>query len=176
MIDIRAHIINGLGCGPARFSESLEMCRAAVAGGVREVVATPLWRAGQKQPPLPLAEFERKVSELTEQLGGALEIKTGFVFEFSTHLPGLVDLYGAGLALGGRDHLLISLPKTSVPAEAAGVWDGLARRGFSVVISSLECSLAFRRNLAVLDEWGAAGVKVQIDAAGVAGGYGREVQ
>ncbi len=176
MIDIRSHILDGSDCGPARFSESLEMCRSAINNGIRIVVATPFWKAGQEGPPLSFAGIDNKILRLIKETSGTLDIKSGFVFEFSTDLPRLVDLYGAKLALGSRDHLLVSLPKTSMPAEADAVWEGLAERRFSVVLTSLECSLALRRNPEALDHWVSLGVKLQVEAASLAGAYGREVQ
>jgi len=143
---------------------------------VHTLVATPLWASGHEEPPLPFAEMDEKVRRLAEDAGGALGVRPGFLFEFGAGLPRLLDRYGERLALGGRRHLLIALPKTSVPAGAAEVWGALARRGFSVVVASPECSPAIRRSPAVLGDWSRSGVKFQVDAAAVAGSYGREVQ
>lgn len=176
MIDIRSHILDGTACGPATFAESVEMCRAAAHDGVRKLVATPFWETGCEEPPLPFAEIDRKIANLSKEVGGAVVIKTGFVLEFGANLPGLLDRYRERLALGGKHHLLISLPKTHMPANASEVWLALAGRGFSVVISGPECSPVLRRNPAALSDWSRVGVKLQLDAASVAGAYGREVQ
>lgn len=176
MIDIRSHLLDGTDGGPASFEESLRLCSASALDGVREVVATPLWEAGIEDPPLPMELLDRKVHRLMKQVGAGPVIKVGFVFEFSPALPRLVQRFGRRLALGGKNHLLVSLPKTSVPTEVGEVWDAVTREGFSVVIASAESSPALRRQPELLDLWWRSGVKFQFNAASVVGVYGRDVQ
>jgi protein-tyrosine phosphatase len=176
MIDLRSNILHGTDCGPQSFAESLEMCRAAAASGVRTLVATPRWRAGSVEPPLPFEEITRKVERLQHELSNRLCIKFGFVLEFSYDILELADVYGNGLALGGKQHLLISLPSTHLPAQFDEMWLGLQARGFSILIAHPECSVALRGNEPLLSRWALSGIKFQIDAASVAGAYGREVK
>jgi protein-tyrosine phosphatase len=176
MIDLRCHILDGTECGPQSFTESLEMCRVAVECGVRTVVATLRWKAGSFEPPLPFEEITRKVERLQHELGSTLSIKSGFVLEFNLWLLELADQYGSRLALGEKQHLFISLPSTYLPAEADDTWAGLRARGFLILIAHPECSPALRRHPSLLSRWASLGIKFQIDAASVAGAYGREVR
>lgn len=175
MIDIRSHLLGWTGSGSPMFAESLEMYRAAACSGVRKIVATSLWGAGRREPP-PFNEMDARASSLAEAAGGAVSVSAGFVLEFSPRLPELSDLYGRKIALGGGRHLLVSLPKTSMPVGVEKVWDALSQRGFSVVLASPECSPVLRRNWAALEAWSFFGVKFQVDAASVTGAYGRGVQ
>ncbi|HEX8149727.1 MAG TPA: CpsB/CapC family capsule biosynthesis tyrosine phosphatase [Pyrinomonadaceae bacterium] len=176
MIDLRSHILDGTPCGPDSFAESLEMCRAAAADGVRTLVATPRWEAGHAEPPLPFDECLRKLRRLEAELRGLLSLKLGFALQFSPELPALVGRYGAELALAGKRHLLISLPSVEAPPEAEGVWGALSHAGFSVVLSHPECNTVLRRDAARLGRWVSEGLTLQIDAASVAGTHGREVR
>lgn len=176
MIDLRCHILDGTGCGPDSFIESLEMCKAAIEGGVRTVVATPLWKAGSAEPPIPFDEMSQKIERLRSETDGALNFRSGFTFEFDEKLPELTAKYGARITLGGKRHLLVSVPSTSVPEDASSVWAHLACQGFSVILAHPECNTALRRIPALLSEWSARGVKFQFDAASVAGAYGREIR
>jgi protein-tyrosine phosphatase len=176
MIDLSCHILDGMGCGPESYAESLEMCRTAIKGGVRTVVATPLWRAGSVEPPLSFDEMSSRIERMSTELRGALSIRTGFVFEFSTAIPELAERYGTRVTLGGKRHLMISLPSTSVPANTNEVWVALARMGYAVLVAHPECSAALRRKPALLSEWAVQGVKFQFGAASVLGTYGREVR
>lgn len=176
MIDIRSHILDGTPCGPGSFAESLEMCRAAVADGVKTVVATPRWEAGRAEPPLAFDECLRKLKRLEGETRGVLSLKLGFALQFSQDLPALVSRYGAELALAGKRHLLISLPSVEVPSEAEAVWGALSRAGFSVVLSHPECNTVLRRDTARLARWVSEGLTVQIDAASISGTHGREVR
>ncbi|HEX8292760.1 MAG TPA: CpsB/CapC family capsule biosynthesis tyrosine phosphatase [Pyrinomonadaceae bacterium] len=176
MIDIRSHILDGTPCGPDSPADSLEMCRAAAADGVRTLVATPRWEAGRAEPPLPFDECSRKLRRLESETGGRLSLKLGFALQFSPDLPALVGRYGSELALAGKRHLLVSLPSVEVPPEAEGVWGALSRAGFSVVLSHPECNTVLRRDAARLARWVSEGLTLQVDAASVAGTHGREVR
>lgn len=176
MIDLKRHIIDGTGCGPESFTESVEMCRTAAANGVHTIVATPLWPAESQEPPLPFAVCERKLEQLERETGGSISFKLGFNIMFRTDLPELLDRYGSALALGGRRYLLVSLPSLSKPAETEKVWSEIAERDFSVIIARPECNLSLRRQPHVLEQWVREGVRLQIDAASITGTHGREVQ
>jgi protein-tyrosine phosphatase len=176
MIDLNCHILDGTGCGPESFAESLEMCRLASESGVRTIVATLRWQAGRVEPPLPFDEVDRKIERLRAETRGSLFFKSGFTFEFSSNLPELINRYGARVTIGGNRHLLVSLPSTGVPAEAGDVWSALAQLGFFIIIAHPECSPMVRRNPALLPEWSSQGVKFQLDAASLTGAYGREVR
>ncbi len=152
------------------------MCRAAAEDGVRVVVATPLWVAGNAEPPVAFDKMSLKIARLQDEFLNVLTVKPGFIFEFSMSLPELVDKYGSRITLGGNDHLLVSLPSTIPPAGANGVWKALAKRGVFVVLARPECSPALRRDPSLLDDWAREGMKFQIDAASVSGGHGRGVQ
>jgi protein-tyrosine phosphatase len=176
MIDLRCHILDGTPCGPDSFADSLEMCRAAIADGVRTIVATPRWEAGSSEPPLPLDECHRKLERLETETRGALSFKLGFAMQFSAHLLGLLERYGSRLALADKRHLLVSLPSVEIPAEVEDAWKSIRRGGFSVVLAHPECNTALRRNPARLARWVAEGLTLQVDAASVLGTHGREVQ
>jgi protein-tyrosine phosphatase len=176
MIDLCSHILDETVCGPASFAESVEMCRAAVADGVRTIVATPCWAADSTEPPLSFADCRRKIERLQTELRGALSLRLGFVLPFSPQLPAIVERYGSQLALGGKRHLLVSLPALRVPDEAEDVWQSLGRQGFSIVVAHPECSAVLRRDPERIGRWVASGVTLQIDAASVSGAHGREVR
>jgi protein-tyrosine phosphatase len=176
MIDTRCHIFDGTGCGPSSFSESLQMCDAAIEGGVGTIVAMLRWQAGAADPPLTFSEIEGKLERLRGERRGALEFTYGFALEIGPGLPALIDRYGSRLALAGHRHLFLSVPPTQVPAEMRQVRDALSRRDLSAVVAHPECSPALRRSPSTFGEWVASGWKLQVDAASVVGSYGREVR
>lgn len=176
MIDLRCHILDGTSCGPQSYAESLEMCRVAVDCGVQTIVATPLWATGNFEPPLPFNEIKGKIERLQKALLGKLSIESGFVLAFDKRLPELADRYGTELALGGKKHLLVSLPSTKVPLETEEVWAELIKRGYLLLLAHPECNTALRRTPSILHRWYASGMKFQIDAASLSGLYGREVR
>lgn len=176
MIDLHCHIIDGIGCGPDSFAESLEMSRLAAEEGVHTVVATPKWKATSFEPPLSLAECQRRLDKLRDEMREKLSFRLGFMMEFRTDLPLLLDSKGTSIALGGGRYILVSLPPFEAPPAADLVWEHLSRRGFSVVLARPECNLALRRNPSRLESWVERGVMLQIDAASINGAHGREIQ
>lgn len=176
MIDIRSHILDGTPCGPASFAGSLEMCHAAIADGVRTIVATPRWEVGRAEPPLPFDECRGRLERLEAKTLGVISLRLGFVLQFSPELPALVEAHGPKLALAGGRQLLVSLPSVEAPAEAEGVWGALARAGFSTVLAHPECNAVLRRDDARLVRWVSEGMTLQIDTMSVLGAHGREVR
>ena len=176
MIDLRSHILDGTPCGPNSFAESLEMCREAIADGVKTIVATPRWEAGRTEPPLPFQECNRKLERLETETHGAISFKLGFALQFSLTLPELVARHGSKLALAGKRHLLVSLSSVEIPAGTEGVWKALSHAGFSVVLAHPECNTVLRRDPSRLTRWISGGMSLQIDAASVLGAHGRDVQ
>lgn len=176
MIDLRSHVLDGTPCGPDSFNESLEMCRAAIAEGVRTIVATPRWEAGEVAPPLSFEECRRKLARLEVETRGSLSFKLGFALQFSPQLPDLVAQYGTNLTLAGKRHLLVSLPAVEIPVEADAVWKSLSCRDYSVVLAHPECNAVLRRDSLRLTRWVSEGMTLQIDAASILGKHGRDVQ
>src|ERR1051326_985643 len=176
MIDLSCHFLPGAPCGPASFEESLELCRAAYESGVRTFVFTPRWKAGRAEPPLALKSCAEQIERLRAVLAPNIDLRLGFSLQFSPELPALVDRYGSALALGGKKHLLISLPASDIPANANQVWAELRRRGFSIVISQPASRPALRRHPETLSAWVDSGLRLQVCAASALGWHGREVR
>lgn len=176
MIDLHCHILDEISRGPESFAETLAMCRLAVEDGVEMIVATPRWEAQASEPPLAFTDCERKLDHLRHEMRGALLFKLGFLMQFSSNLPALVERYGASLTFGGGRYVLVSLPSLRTPPETEEVWGELLERGFSVLVARPECSPDLRRNPARLGQWVASGVMLQIDAASITGAHGREAQ
>ena len=140
------------------------------------MVLTPQWKAGCFEPPLTLERCQGKIARLKAEVDLQLDLKLGFVLQFSSELPRLLDQYGSLLALAGRNHLLVSLPANKIPTDAEDVWSAISKRGFLVIVSQPECRPALRRQPERLRSWIANGVKLQLNAASVTGRYGREVK
>jgi protein-tyrosine phosphatase len=176
LIDVSCHFLDETVCGPNSFAQSLELCRAAHDEGVRTIVMTPHWQADCTQPPLALERCQEKIEQLKLAIDRELNVKLGFVMQFSTELPNLIDRFGNSLALGGSNHLLVSLPANKIPTAVEDVWSSLSEKRFVVIVSQPECRPALRRQPERVRSWIANGVKIQINAASVIGHHGREVK
>ena len=176
LIDLSCHFLDETDCGPASFAESLTLCRTAHDEGVQTMVLTPQWKAESAQPPLSLERCQEKIEQLKREVDANIDLKLGFVLQFSSELPKLLDQYGSLLALASKNHLLVSLPANKIPTTAEDVWSAIAKRGFVVIVSQPECRPALRRQPERLRFWISNGVKLQLNAASVTGRHGREVK
>lgn len=176
MIDLSCHILHGTPCGPESLAQSLDICRSAIEDGVKTIVATPRWEAGSDNPPMPFVECRHALGQLQHEIGNSLSFELGFVMQYSPALPQLIDKYGASLALGGRRHLLLSLPTFGLPADIERVLWSILDRGFSVLITRPECNPGLRHQPEWLHKLITVGAEIQVDAASVTGDYGRDIQ
>ncbi len=174
MINLHPQILGETDCRPITSAESLDMCRQAAADGVQTIIATPYLE--EKMHKSALADYEQKLNELQQAVGGTLSLRLGFLLRFGPSLPQLMEQYGTELTLGDGRYLLISLPSLNTPPEADEAWSELAEQGFSVIIAHPECSSALRNNPEPLERWTKRGVMLQVDAASLIGAYGRDVQ
>ena len=176
MIDLTCHFLPGPSCGPPSFADSLQLCRAACENGVRTLVFTPRWKPDCGEPPMPLEACQEQIERLRAELAREVDLRLGFVLQFSPELPALVDRYGSALAIAGKHHLLVSLPANNVPSTAEKVWAELLRRQFRIIISQPETRPVLRSQPETIRSWVEKGIKLQISAASVLGWHGREVR
>ena len=176
MIDLSCHFLTGPQCGPSSFADSSELCRAACDNGVRTIVFTPRWQAQSAEPPMPLHACHEQIERLRAVLAPDIDLRLGFELQFSAELPALLDRFGSALALGGQQHLLISLPANTVPENANKVWIELMRRRFHIIVSQPGSRPGLRRQPETIRAWVEKGIKLQISAASVLGWHGREVR
>lgn len=176
MIDLHSHLLSGPQGSPETFKTELEICRRAVRDGVRTLVATPRWRASADGPQLSLTDCWQRLERLHHELDAALSFRLGYLLEFRSGLPNLLEKHGSNISLGGGRFLFVALPALQVPLEAEAVWSKISEKGFSVLLSRPECSPALRRDSLRLEQWIKSGVYVQLDAASITGMHGQEIQ
>lgn len=182
MIDLRCHILDVTGCGPETFEESLEMCRLAAHEGASALVAAARWpshavREGRTSETALLEKCERRLARLRSAAPDNLKLIQGFVLAFSEDLPAQVEKHGAQLSIGGGRSLLITLPALDLPESVEEVWAKLGRMGYEIIVARPECSPTLRRDHRRLARWVERhGALLQMDAASVTGGHGREAQ
>jgi protein-tyrosine phosphatase len=176
MIDLHCHLLDGTPDGAESFEASLAMCRQAAANDVRTIVATPRWAIHLSEPPLAFDECWQKFERLNEAMREAVMLRPGFLMEFRSDLPLLLDRYGSSLALNGGRYVFVALPSLHVPLDVEEVWSKVSERGFSILLARAECSPALRRDSVRLERWLKSGIMLQLDAASITGQHGHEIQ
>jgi protein-tyrosine phosphatase len=176
MIDLHCHLLDGTSGSPESFEASLAMCQQAAANDVRAIVATPRWTAQLSEPPLAFDECQQKLERLNEAMRGAVVLRPGFLMEFRSALPALLDRHGSSIALNSGRYVFVALPSLHVPLDVEEIWSKVSERGFSILLARAECSPALRRDSARLERWLESGLMLQLDAASITGQHGHEIQ
>ncbi len=170
LVDLHTHIVPGVDDGAQTPDESLAMARAALADGVRQVVATPhIPFAGMTRE-----EFGQRLESLRQVLAGQganLEVHLGAEVSLE---PDILRWLAAGLAwpIGATRYVLVELPFFVLPPYTEDVIFRLQVEGYKPILAHPERNAllaAKPERLQVLVE---RGVLVQITTTSILGGFG----
>ncbi len=175
MIDLHSHVLPGIDDGPDSIDGSLELARAAAAGGTRTLLATPhvSWRY-----PNDGATIARLVDELNERLRAeriALEVRAGAEIAM-TRLADIDADELSRLGLGGGQWLLVEPPFTPVLTGLDSILLDLQRRGHRILLAHPERCHAFHRDRELLESLVRSGVLTSVTAGSLVGQFGGDVR
>jgi protein-tyrosine phosphatase len=174
LIDLHTHLLPGIDDGASDLDASVEMARAAVEGGVEQLVATP--HVSRTYPNDPHA-FGRRVAEVQSALDAAgvpLRVHRGAEVNHAALLD-LTDEDLSACTIGGGAFLLIE-PSMSGPMpfieRAVGE---LQQKGFRILLAHPERIHAFQRNIGLLERLVDQGCLSSVTASSVSGHFGGSV-
>lgn len=176
MIDLHCHILPGIDDGPSTLEDSLDLARAAIAGGTTTIVATPhvSW-----DYPNDAATVAAKVVEINALLLAHrldLEVRPGAEVALTRALD-MDDQDIHAVSLGGGPWLLLECPLSPVAAGVEQGIEGLRRRGHEhIVLAHPERVPAFQRDPEMLERLVAGGLLTSVTAGAFAGRFGKDVQ
>jgi len=177
LIDLHCHILPGLDDGAPDLAASLAMARVALADGISQVVATPhvfdgVYETTRADAQAALARLRSALAEaslpLTVHLGAECRLD-----------PRLLDSGCAwrSLALAGGRYVLVELPHATVPPGVEGAFFRLRARGIVPLLAHPERNAELRRGqLDRIASWVAGGVRLQVTAGSLTGGFGRRTR
>lgn len=176
MIDLHCHILPGIDDGPPSLRATVELARAQVAAGVRQVVATPhvTWELPANDPPR-IREAVAEVNAVLEAEGIDLEVVAGGEIGL-TRAAALDDDDLRALAMGEGPWILVEPPLQVASTGFDVVLHRLGARGHRVVLAHPERCPAFQREPKKLRECVAAGMLTSITAGSLVGRFGSTVQ
>ena len=176
MIDLHSHILWGIDDGARSLEDSLDIARAAVAGGITVIAGTPHVRDDW---PTDAGVMEQRVAELRaqlEQAGIPLDVRPGgeIAVDWLARLP-LDELRRFGLG-GNPRYLLVETPYYGWPRDLAERLFALRASGITPVLAHPERNEEVQSHPEWLVPIVQSGVLVQVTAASVDGRIGRHVQ
>ncbi len=179
MIDLHCHLLPGIDDGAQTMDDALQLCRHAVASGIRKAVATPHIQPGvydNTQQSIGAAFYLLKRALLREsiplELSWAAEVRIG---------PELLDMAAANqIPMLGRyaeaDLMLMELPHGNIPPGSDKLVEWLRARGIVVMIAHPERNKAVIRDLSRIQPFVELGCPLQVTAGSVSGQFGPQVQ
>ncbi len=175
MIDLHCHVLPGIDDGPQTIEDSLTLARAAVAGGIRTIVATP---HVSRRYPNDASTISRLVDEMNTRLVAEkmeLEVLAGA----EVAMARVVDIEPARLSdlgLGGSPWLLVEPPFTPAAGGLAAILMDLQRRGHRILLAHPERCHAFHHDPGILESLVGGGVLTSITAGSLVGRFGSQVR
>lgn len=171
MIDLHFHLLPGIDDGPAHIGGSVELAEAAVAAGVRTIVATPHVSPEYPNRPEAIERLAGKVAERLEQAGVEVEVHAAGELAAGA----IEELSGAqlrALTLGAGRWLLLECPFARDADRFEAAARRLQGRGFDVLLAHPERSAPFQREperiAALVDE----GMLCSLTAGSLVGRFG----
>lgn len=174
MIDIHHHCLHGVDDGPRHFEQSIELCRAAAADGIKTIVATPHVLRGSWQNDDP-SLILRAVERLNEELGGTPLVLMGSEYYFGHDTVERLE-GGTVPFLAGSRYALIEFASNVVPPLADKVIHEMRLREWVPVIAHPERNLVFAEKDELIRRLIHLGARLQITSGSLLGQFGRRAQ
>src|SRR5688572_1636299 len=174
-VDIHCHCLPGLDDGPRTIGDSVALCRALVADGFTDVIATPhmLGRFDGVNGGPHVRGIARQLQAALNAQRVPLKIHPGGEIRVDERIPKLLrDDQILTLADAGT-HLLIEL-STSSYIEPEGLLKHLtgALPGVRMILAHAERYSPLQRDPAAAERWLAGGAVLQVNADGLLGAVG----
>ncbi|HWA48174.1 MAG TPA: CpsB/CapC family capsule biosynthesis tyrosine phosphatase [Dongiaceae bacterium] len=169
-VDTHCHVLPGVDDGPRSMSDSLSLCRALIADGFTDVIATPHQLGRWDGSNAPIA-IRAGVAELQAQLNKArlpLSVHAGAEVRLDERIP---QFLGAGKILTLADqgiYLLLELP-LGLSVDPAFLVPYLTRTGAKLVLAHAERYDSLVASDALLETWVRQGAAIQVNAPSLCG-------
>jgi protein-tyrosine phosphatase len=175
VIDLHSHLLPGIDDGAPDMGASIEMARAAVAGGVEAIVATPHVSATYRNDPLTFTDRVAEVQGALDDAGVPLQVHRGA--EVSHAMFGdLSDDALRACSLGAGNFLLLEPPLAGPTPFIDRMVAELQGRGFQILLAHPERIAAFQRNIGVVEQLVAQGCITSVTAGSLTGRFGGTVK
>lgn len=173
MYDIHSHILPGVDDGAVDIEDSIEICRASAAFGVKTIAATPHFIEGETT--IKKADYFKILNALKDALSIS-SIKINIVSGMEVYFtPNIVELIKNEdiITLNDKKYVLIEFPLfDSIPSYTDNVLFELQLAGYKPIIAHPERCRCFASNLNLVYRLIEKGSLMQINSGSLAGSFG----
>ena len=172
MIDIHNHILPNIDDGASSWEVSLNMCRQAVANGIKTIVATPhILNGVYKNNPQDIEEKVKILNQKIKENNIPLQVLPGSEVHLSADIIEAIKKKEI-LTLNKSNYILLEFPHTQIPLHIEEILFQIQIMGITPVISHVERNLKFQQKPALLSQLIQKGALAQITAASLCGFFG----
>ncbi|MCR4435374.1 MAG: phosphoesterase [Clostridiales bacterium] len=172
MIDIHSHVLFNVDDGPSNLEESVKMVREAERLGIQVIIATPHFQENIFNGDNVYDSYQELVHRVRNM---DVEIKLGYEVFITPNVP-LINKTKKRLTLNNTSYLLFEFPFSGVPVYGHETIYKLQLDNITPIIAHPERNRTFLKNFGRLLDFRQTGCLVQVDAASIAGVYGRHVR
>jgi protein-tyrosine phosphatase len=173
MVDIHCHILPETDDGAVSLEESVAMCRAAAADGIKTIVATPHMFDGVHRTP-DRETIRRKIALVMQACGGCVNIVPGGEVRYSYEIFQEADDPGTRIRLNGTSYMLLEFPFHSVPPNIEMTIFQILNAGITPVIAHPERNKRLQEKPEILANLIERGAFAQLDAGSLNKSFGPE--
>lgn len=172
MIDLHSHIIHGVDDGPSSIEQSIKMVAEAEKLGIQLIVATPHYHENI----FDAEKVEENFQELLYKTSDFdVAIKIGFEVFLNPFQPVLTKVKKR-FTLARTEYMLFEFPLNASPIHCLDIIKKLKAEKIVPIIAHPERNRNFLNNFSTLVSLIKAGCLIQVDAASIAGIYGKKVK
>ncbi len=173
MVDIHCHILPETDDGAVSLEESVAMCRAAAADGIRTIVATPHMFDGVHHAP-DRETIRRKIAMVMQAAGNCVEIVPGGEVRYSYEIFQEAEQPEARIRLNGSSYMLLEFPFHSIPPNIEMTIFQIMNAGITPIIAHPERNKRIQERPRILVDLVERGAYAQLDAGSLTKSFGSE--
>ena len=177
MIDVHAHVLDGVDDGAKDVEMSLDLLRLAATNGTTDIIATPHVIEGANH--LEWAVIKQKTEILyrnAQSVGIPIRVYSGAEIELNLDMLELLQKDTNNYCLADSSYILIELPMVSIPSCADNFFYELQLRGLNPILAHPERNSNLQKHPELLLDWVDKGILLQCNAGSFTGMFGQQAQ
>jgi protein-tyrosine phosphatase len=175
MIDIHHHCLPGVDDGPRDWDDAVALCKLAADDGIETIVATPHVLRGRWRR-VGRAELQGLLDELRARTNDTPHLLLGSEYFFAHDMCEVLAAGTSIVPLGPSRAVLVELASHAVPPMLEQPLHRAQLDGWTILLAHPERNLVLQSKPEVLASLVRLGVRTQVTAASVTGGFGDDAQ
>jgi protein-tyrosine phosphatase len=175
VIDLHHHCLPGVDDGPRTWDEAVELCGIAAEEGIETIVATPHVLRGRWRR-VPRAELQGILDELRARTHDTPRLLLGSEYFFAHDMNEVLAEGTSIVPLGPSRAVLVELASHAVPPMLAQPLHRAQLDGWTILLAHPERNAVLQAKPELLASLVRLGVRTQVTAASLTGGFGEAAQ